>query len=118
MCLLSNKHPKLSESGEESFIVAKLSEIAERANQVLVSLQVSLGFVMAFNAALLAIIVAIGQSIDNNVFDSVRRATNIPEFLHAILCVSNILLWCACALFAFIGGTFKSHCARDSHSLP
>ncbi len=103
MCLLSKKQLKLSEAGKESFIVAKLSEIAERATQVLVSLQVSLGFVMAFNTTLLAIIVAIGQNIDDNI-EGIQKAASLPEFLHAILCSSNIMLWCACALFAFIGG--------------
>lgn len=104
MCLLFKKQLKLSEASKENFIVAKLSETAERATQVLVSLQVSLGFVMAFNTALLAIIVAIGQSIDDNIDGCIRNAASIPDFLHAILCSSNIILWCACALFAFIGG--------------
>lgn len=103
MCLLFKKQLKLSEAGKESFIVAKLSETAERATQVLVSLQVALGFVMAFNTALLAIIVAIGQNIDDN-SEGIQEAACLPEFLHAILCSSNIMLWCACALFAFIGG--------------
>ena len=68
MCLLFKKQMKLSEAGKESFIVAKLSETAERAEQVLAKMQVALGFVMALMAALLAVIAAIFQAICSNSF--------------------------------------------------
>ena len=95
----SNRHQK------HDFYTMKLTELSEHANQVLTSAQVALGFVMAFNTAILAILVTIGQTINSNycLSESCQTA-KIHEACEALLCQPNIIPWAACAILAYIGG--------------
>ena len=97
--LCSNRHQK------HDFYTMKLTELSEHANQVLTSAQVALGFVMAFNTAILAILVTIGQTINGNYCLSEScQAAKIHEAFEAFLCQPNIIPWAACAILAYIGG--------------
>ena len=82
----------------------KLSELSELTNQTCTSLQVALGFIMAFNTAILALLVSIGQIINNNCLDSLKDAVDFSSACKAILCLPNIIPFIACAVFAYTGG--------------
>ena len=104
MCLSSKKQLKLSEAGKESFIVAKLSEIAERAEQGVAKMQVALGFVMALMAALLAVIAAIFQAICSNSFSlSSRVVIDFWNYCEMLSVPANSILWAMAGLTATIG---------------
>ena len=82
----------------------KLSELSELTNQIYTSLQVALGFIMAFNTAILALLVNIGQTINDNCLDSLKKAVDFSSACKAVLCLPNIIPFIACAVFAYIGG--------------
>ena len=104
MCLLFKKQMKLSEAGKESFIVAKLSETAERAEQVLAKMQVALGFVMALMAALLAVIAAIFQAICSNSFlPPPKEIIDFWNYCEMLSVPANSILWAMAGLTATIG---------------
>ncbi len=89
---------------KHNFSVEVLSELSNQASQVLTSMQVALGFVMAFNTALLALLVNIGQTINSNCAIELGRAVKITDACKALLCIPNIIPWAACTVFAYIGG--------------
>ena len=104
MCLLFKKQMKLSEAGKESFIVAKLSETAERAEQVLAKMQVALGFVVALMAALLAVIAAIFQAICSNSFlPPPKEIIDFWNYCEMLSVPANSILWAMAGLTATIG---------------
>lgn len=89
---------------KKELFTEKLSEISECANHVLTSAQVALGFIMAFNTAILAVLVAIGQTINNNCFDVLKNAESVINAFDAIICLPNTIPWAACSVCAFVGG--------------
>ena len=89
---------------KHNFSVEVLSELSNQASQVLTSMQVALGFVMAINTALLALLVNIGQTINSNCAIELGRAVKITDACKALLCIPNIIPWAACTVFAYIGG--------------
>lgn len=51
---------------KNEFLLSKLSEMATRSDQISNAMQIALGFIMTLTAALLAILVSIGQTINGN----------------------------------------------------
>lgn len=97
-------HFDLKKHGQD-FMNMKLSELSERANHVLSSMQIALGFVMAFNTAILAVLIAVGQTINQNCSWSCPESFNsLLSACEAILCLPNFIPWLACAVCAYVGG--------------
>lgn len=97
-------HFDLKNHGQD-FTNMKLSELSERANHVLSSMQIALGFVMAFNTAILAVLIAVGQTINQNCnWSCPESSSNLLNACKAILGLPNFIPWLACAVCAYVGG--------------
>lgn len=97
-------HFDLKNHGQD-FTNMKLSELSERANHVLSALQIALGFVMAFNTAILAVLIAVGQTINQNCNWSCPESfKSLLSACEAILGLPNFIPWLACAVCAYVGG--------------
>lgn len=95
-------HFDLKNHGQD-FTNMKLSELSERANHVLSALQIALGFVMAFNTAILAVLIAVGQTINQNCnwscpesFKSLILSRHTVSFF-----LSSLFLTCAFTSFTY-----------------
>lgn len=92
-------------SDKKEFLLSKLSEMAARSDQISNAMQIALGFIMTLTAALLAILVSIGQTINENSCDALCGANSFTVFLQFLFSQENIILWAACAVFSFIGSS-------------
>ncbi|MFR7743153.1 MAG: hypothetical protein ACLU3I_07620 [Acutalibacteraceae bacterium] len=66
---------------KNEFLLSKLSEMATRSDQISNAMQIALGFIMTLTAALLAILVSIGQTINGNSCDALYDANSFADYL-------------------------------------
>lgn len=90
---------------KNEFLLSKLSEMATRSDQISNAMQIALGFIMTLTAALLAILVSIGQTINGNSCDALYGASSFADYLFFLFSQENIILWAACVVFSFIGSS-------------
>ena len=94
-----------SATDRRTFLLSKLSEMAARSDQISNAMQIALGFMITLTAALLAILVSIGQTINENSAAAIQHADSFSDFLQALFLHKNIILWAAGAVFALIGSS-------------
>ena len=87
---------------KNEFLLSKLSEMATRSDQISNAMQIALGFIMTLTAALLAILVSIGQTINGNSCDALYDANSFADYLFYLISQENIILWAACVVHSFI----------------
>lgn len=90
---------------KNEFLLSRLSEMATRSDQISNAMQIALGFIMTLTAALLAILVSIGQTINENSSAALYGANSFADFLRFLFSQENIILWAACVVFSFIGSS-------------
>ena len=94
-----------SNGEKREFVQAKLSEMAARSDQVSNAMQIALGFIITLTTALLAMLISIGQIINENSYEGLKNAESIYMALQVLFQRGNMVFWAAGAILSFVGSS-------------